>query len=230
MIRKQREARETKLTLAVIFSVVLFMFIGMTTVSADNIRNIDITNGETFFTDKGHYVDDLYPVSLKKSETIISVKSSNLDVIKVKLNNTDNPVDNVILGDPHPGNSIVTVVIKNINTKKKRTEKYYIKVLKYTCPFKSLKVAGKNYIKDLSRMNDTIDVPTKNKYEKIEYKLKKGWKIVKKSKATYRKSSVYPVIKSGTKLKTSSSPIMLLRNENTGVEMTLWIDFEKSKS
>ena len=79
-------------------------------------------------------------------------------------------------------------------------------------------------------MNDSIEVPTKNKYEKIEYTLKKGWKVVKKSKATYRKSSVYPIIKSGSKLKASSSHIMLLRNINTGVEMTLWIDFEKSKS
>ena len=231
MIRKRREVREMKLSISVILAVVMFMLISLTTVSADNIRNIDMKNGETFFTDKGHYVDNLYPVSLKNNETIISVKSSNWDAIKVRLYDYDgDPVTHVILGDPHPGNSIVTIVIKNKNTKKKRTEKYYIKVIKYACPFKSFKVAGKKYIKDLSRMNDSIEVPTKNKYEKIEYTLKKGWKVVKKSKATYRKSSVYPIIKSGSKLKASSSHIMLLRNINTGVEMTLWIDFEKSKS
>lgn len=141
----------------------------------------------------------------------VKISTSKPAVGKVKL--TKNGDGEFIFYPKKAGTT--TVKVSAVVDGKKITKKKTIKVVKFTQPFKTLRIDGKNCLRQVKSSNTVFAVKTKNKNAKFSYTLNKGWEvetawddcIMMKKKKSYGL--------------TEYDRYLLLKNKKTGVRVTV---------
>lgn len=145
---------------------------------------------------------------LNKNEEIVSKKSSNKKVVSIDKYG--------IAKVKKAGKATITFKVRNKKTKKTRKVKAYVVARPIASPFKSVTIAGEKQ-KQYGAIQTFYHETSADKV-KVSYKLKKGWKIVKKLRYLQPYPTRNKLVKSGTTVKVPYSFTIALRNKRTGDE------------
>ncbi len=177
------------------------------------LSNVDKKAGYWFVVDG--------PGKITKANVKIKVKSSKKSVASVK----SEGYGIFAVYPKKPGRT--TVTITGVSNGKKFKYKGTIKVVKFQRPFKTFKMDGKSYLKEMKSTYNILEMSTDKSAVKFNYKLKSGWKInkvyVNGKKVKFKNGKKIALGNDGAVYIT-----MQVKNKKTGATMETYIDISNS--
>lgn len=213
-----------------IMGIVLMLFLGFAVVFPSiKVRAMGFINIEKNFKQtvtysasdkKNGYMLGTYNV-LPQNAKKIKVTSSKKSVAGIKKQKVQGGPPIFFLMPKKTGTTKVTVSA----VVGKKTVKYTgtVKIINFKNPFKSLKINGKSYLKQVKGSDNRIHI--KKSKMKLNYKLKSGWKIDWKETHGFKQTNVKNNQTYTLKKGSSSGIIMIhVKNKKTGEKISVIIE------
>ncbi len=196
-------------------------------ISAFIVRPLEVNAEEKPSVFSEDYCEYYFPdMSIKsahisglKKDAKVSLKSSNKKVVSVKYDKKNNTV---LMSPKKAGKA--TIICKIKQNGKTYTSKCKWTLLKYQNPFVKYKIGSKDYTKKFNKTNNcSIKINYKGKAQKLEIKMKKGYKITQLYKKPYL--YMWKRIKNGSKIGLGSKEgIIVYFTDKEGHELRATLD------
>ncbi len=158
--------------LALLMAVTLFVINPVSVVAADDAPGFYDKYSSSWYTGEKNSTWCAIK-NIQKTDKVTSVKSSNPKVVAAKKITFNEGVPGIQITPKKVGSSKVTIKIKRNGKTYTSTRTDY--VLKYTNPFKSVKVGNKEYVKSFDKTHSPNIAFRGSK--KVSVKTKSDWKV-----------------------------------------------------